>query len=177
MLASVAPSASSLQREIKQRRPFASTEQAGVLGLLRTADLVRRCLSGIVEPHGITLQQYNVLRILRGAGDAGLPTLEIVTRMVERAPGITRLLDRLERKKLVRRRRCPEDHRQVLCWVTQEGLDLLARLDRPMEKADATALGGLPRREVTRLISLLDAVRAGNKLPHRTRSREGELKP
>lgn len=168
MLASVAPSTSSLQREIKQRRPFASAEQAGVIGLLRTADFVRRCLSGIVEPEGITLQQYNVLRILRGAGEAGLPTLEIVTRMVERAPGITRLMDRLERKKLVRRRRCPEDHRQVLCWVTQEGLDLLARLDRPMEKGDATALGGLPRREVTRLISLLDAVRAGNKLPHRT---------
>jgi hypothetical protein len=60
---------------------------------------VTRRLAGVVEPHGVTLQQYNVLRILRGAGEGGLPTLEIAQRMIEHAPGITRLLDRLERKR------------------------------------------------------------------------------
>ncbi len=82
---------SQLQREIKQRKPFQSRAQEAAIGLLRTADTVRREIASVVEPHGITLQQYNVLRILRGAGALGLPTLEIAARMVEQAPGITRL--------------------------------------------------------------------------------------
>ena len=154
---------SAVQREIGQRRPFSSSEQEGVVGLLRTADLLRRRLARIVEPDGITLQQFNVLRILRGAGEAGLPTLDIAARMVERAPGITRLMDRLEAKGLVGRRRCREDRRQVLCWITREGLTLLAKLDGPMRKGDATALGGLPRKDVDHLIRLLDAVRTGQR--------------
>src|SRR5215208_2200660 len=102
-----------LQQEIRQSRPFRSRQQEAVLALLRTSDVVRRFLARIVEPHGITLQQYNVLRILRGAGEEGIPTLAIGERMIEQAPGITRLLDRLESKGLVRRSRCPEDRRQV----------------------------------------------------------------
>jgi DNA-binding MarR family transcriptional regulator len=154
--------ASAVQREIRQRKPFASPAQEAVVSLLRTADVLRSRLAGVVEPHGITLQQYNVLRILRGAGAAGLPTLEIALRMVERAPGITRLLDRLEAKRLVKRKRCPRDRRQVLCWITRSGLDLLARLDRPMERGDGAALGGLPRQDLGRLVRLLDAVRASH---------------
>ncbi|HSN86827.1 MAG TPA: MarR family transcriptional regulator, partial [Thermoanaerobaculia bacterium] len=88
---------------------------------MRTTDLVRRAIARLLEPYDMTPQQYNVLRILRGAGEEGIPTLEISDRMIEQAPGITRLLDRLEAKKLVRRQRCPEDRRQVLCWLTPEG--------------------------------------------------------
>jgi DNA-binding MarR family transcriptional regulator len=161
--------ASAVRREIRQRRPFASPEQEAVVGLLRTADVLRRRLAGVVEPHGVTLQQFNVLRILRGAGAAGLPTLDIALRMVERAPGITRLLDRLEAKRLVKRKRCPRDRRQVLCWITRDGLGLLARLDRPMEKGNDAALGGLPGRELNRLVRLLDAVRASR--PRRDRGK------
>jgi len=73
-----------------------------------------------------------VLRILRGAGQQGTPTLEIADRMIQKNPGITRLLDKLEAKHLVRRKRCPEDRRQVLCWITEAGLRLLADLDKPM---------------------------------------------
>src|SRR6185295_1524706 len=109
---------SALQREIRQTRPFRSRSQEAMLALLRTADQVHRSFARVVEPHGITLQQYNVLRILRGAGDAGLPTLEIGARMIERSPGVTRLIDRLEAKGWVRRERCPHDRRQVLCWIT-----------------------------------------------------------
>src|SRR4029077_205344 len=86
---------SSLQHELRQRRPFTSPAHEAVVGLMRTADLVRRHMTALVEPHGITLQQFNVLRILRGAGDDGLPTLEVAERMVEQTPGVTRLLDRI----------------------------------------------------------------------------------
>lgn len=150
---------SQIQREIRQRRPFRSRRQEGLIALLHTADVLRRRLAPIVEPHGITLQQYNVLRILRGAGPQGLPTLEIAGRMIEHAPGITRLLDRLERKKLVRRTRCAMDRRQVLCTIRPEGLALLTRLDGPMAEADGSWAAPLRSREVVELIRILDAVR------------------
>ncbi len=111
-------------------------------------------------PEDVTPQQYNVLRILRGAGDAGLPTLEIAERMIEQAPGVTRLLDRLEAKSLVRRERCARDRRQVLCYITADGTKLLARLDGPIDEADEAAMAGLTESETKTLIRLLDKVRA-----------------
>ncbi len=153
--------ASRLQREIKQRRPFQSRRQEAMLSLLRTADVLRRSITALVEPHGITPQQYNVLRILRGAGEPGLPTLEIAERMIEASPGITRLLDRLEAKRLVRRERCPDDRRQVLCFISPAGLALLAGLEQPMHDADKAFLDDVTAADVDRLIRILDGVRAG----------------
>ncbi len=150
---------SQIQREIKQTKPFASRSQEAVVSLMRTADLVRRMVGGIVEPHGITPQQYNVLRILRGAGECGLPTLEIAERMIEQTPGITRLIDRLEAKHLVSRERCLTDRRQVFCRITGPGLELLARLDAPLNETDHEVLSGLDRRELAQLVELLDRVR------------------
>lgn len=150
---------SRIQREIAQSRPFRSPHQECVVSLLRTCDVVRRRLSGVIEPGGLTLQQYNVLRILRGAGPEGLPTLEIAGRMLERAPGITRLLARLERKELISRRRSRHDQRQVVCRVTRRGLALLSGLEGPLAAADTTSLGELGRDEVEQLILLLDGVR------------------
>lgn len=152
---------SRLQQEIRQRRPFASPAEEGALALLKTADTVRRLISAVIEPHGITMQQYNVLRILRGAGAEGLPTLEIASRMIEQAPGITRLIDRLEAKNFVERRRGGKDRRQVLCVVTQNGLDLLANLDEPVKAADEHAMSALPTEDLHILIRLLDRVRSG----------------
>ncbi len=152
-----------LQREIRQNRPFRSLSQEAMLGLMRTTDLVRRSFGRALEGQEITLQQYNVLRILRGAGDVGLPTLEIGSRMIEESPGITRLIDRLEAKGWVRRERCPHDRRQVLCWITPEGLALLASLDGPMGDADDRALSMLSDEEKSQLIRLLDAIRAGSR--------------
>lgn len=152
-----------LQEEIKQSKPFTTASEEGAVALLRTADLVRRYLARVIEPNGITLQQYNVLRILRGAGERGMPTLEIADRMIEETPGITRLLDRLEAKLLVRRMRCLEDRRQVLCWITPEGLDLLARLDSRVREADENALGELQPADVRNLIALLETVRAAHR--------------
>jgi len=153
---------SPLQKEIRQGKPFRSRGQEVVVALIRTADLVRRTVGRVLEPYDITLQQYNVLRILRGAGEQGLPTLEIGERMVEHAPGITRLLDRLEAKGLVRRQRCPEDRRQVLCWLTPAGAELVAKLDEPVDSADAEAVAMLGPEDQERLLRLLDAVRAGH---------------
>lgn len=151
-----------LQREIRQRRPFPSVAQEGVVSVIRTSDLLRRRMALLVEPHGITVQQFNVLRILRGGGPDGLPTLEVGARMIEETPGITRLLDRLESKGLVRRQRCPKDRRQHLCWITQEGLDLLAALDEPVVKHSRAMLSGLTREEQTDLLRLLERVRAAS---------------
>lgn len=149
-----------LQREMRQTRPFRSPSQEALVGLMRTADILRRYVSAAVEPHGITLSQYNVLRILRGAGDEGLPTLDVAERLVERTPGITRMMDRLEAKRWVRRERCPHDRRQVLCYLTSEGEELLAELDAPMDRADGAALSSLSEAEQRELIRLLDVVRA-----------------
>jgi DNA-binding MarR family transcriptional regulator len=153
---------SPLQREIRQGKPFRSRGQEVVVALIRTADLVRRVVGRVLEPYDITVQQYNVLRILRGAGEQGLPTLEIGLRMVEHAPGVTRLLDRLETKGLVRRQRCPEDRRQVLCWLTPAGAELVEKLDEPVDSADAEAVAMLGPEDQERLLRLLDAVRAGH---------------
>ena len=150
----------SIRDEIKQKRPFSSPFDEGVVTLLRTADHVRALLSAMVEPRGVTLQQYNVLRILRGAGADGLPTLEIASRMIETSPGITRLLDRLEAKRLVRRERCPVDRRQVLCRAEKGALELLSSLDEPMAAAAQHALAPLDGRRTRELIRLLDAVRS-----------------
>ena len=153
---------STLQREIRQRRPFSSPAHESVVALLRTTDLVRRHATALLDGYAVTLQQFNVLRILRGAGDAGLPTLEVAERMIEQTPGVTRLLDRLEAKGLVRRQRCPKDRRQHLCWITPEGLALLARLDGPVERANRESLKGLGNGDQRELVRLLDLVRAAH---------------
>lgn len=150
---------SRIQSELKQRKPFRSVQQEAGLALLRTADVVRKRIAKVIEPHGVTLQQYNVLRIIAGAGEAGIPTLDIAERMIEEAPGVTRLLDRLEGKHMVRRQRCPTDRRQVLCWITEAGSKLLSELEGPVDQADHLAVGSLSNDDVERLLGLLDEVR------------------
>lgn len=136
-----------------------TARQQALVGLFRTTDAFRRALARVLEPHGLTGQQYNVLRILRGARPEPLPTMEIAERMMEQTPGITRLLDRLADKGLVSRERCADDRRQVLCSITPAGMRLLAALDAPIDAADEALLGGLSDAEVRRLIGLLDRLR------------------
>jgi DNA-binding MarR family transcriptional regulator len=149
-----------LREEIRQSKPFESSAQEAILELYRTTDQLQRRFSKLIEPYGISLQQYNVLRILRGAGKQGTPTLEIADRMIEQTPGITRLLDKLEKKGMVRRERRPEDRRQVLCWITKEGLDLLAGLDQPISAAGTGAMEPLKLAEQRALIEMLERLRA-----------------
>jgi len=153
---------SALQTELRQRKPFQSPAHEAVVGLMRTADLIRRHATAMVEPHGITLQQFNVLRILRGAGDTGLPTLEVAERMIEQTPGVTRLLDRLEAKELVRRQRCAKDRRQHLCWITAKGLTVLEKIDALAARSPEESMKGLRQKDRVTFIRLLDAIRAAH---------------
>jgi len=148
-----------LQDELRQRKPFVSTSHEAVVDIIRTADHVRRRLFRVIAPFGITGQQFNVLRILRGAGDEGLPTLEVADRMVEQTPGVTRLMDRLEAKGLIRRQRCPRDRRQHLCWITPAGSELLGRLDGPVQQEGERLMQVFDESQRQRLIRLLDTVR------------------
>ncbi len=151
--------ASKIRKETGQKRPFASPEQEGVISLLRTADDLRRFFNRVVEPYGLTIQQFNVLRILRGAGEPGLPTMEIRRRMIEQTPGITRLLDRLVERKWVERTPVPEDRRCVICRITSSGLGLLQQIDPTMDAADKKALAALTGHEIGALVDALDRVR------------------
>jgi DNA-binding MarR family transcriptional regulator len=151
---------SSLLRELRQTRPFSSNREEAFVALLRTADMLRWRVAEILEPEGITLPQYNVLRILRGARETGLPTLEIGVRMVEQAPGVTRLIDRLELAGLVRRERPRADRRQVLCHIEKKGLAVLARLDATAPQASEALFAGLSSSEVDQLIASLDSIRS-----------------
>jgi len=153
-------SAAQIRQEIRQQKPFHSPAHAAAVSLLRTANLLVRHYTSVVGLKDITLQQYNVLRILRGAGEAGLPTLDIAERMVEQTPGITRLLDRLERKQLVKRKRGATDRRQVMVQITGEGLAVLADLDDAVDAADVSGMSSLDEDALTRFQVLLDRLRA-----------------
>lgn len=134
---------------------FRSLRQETAIALLRGADRVRQRFTAVLKPEGLSLQQYNVLRILRGAGEPGLPALQVAHRLIERHPGITRLIDGLERRGLLRRERCPVDRRVIHNRITPAGLELLARLDEPIDHADDDVLSMLDDAELARLAKLL----------------------
>ena len=152
---------SRLQSELKQNKPFASKAAEATVSLVRTADLIRRNLAAVMATFDLTVQQFNVLRILRGAAEKGLPTLEIAERMVEQTPGITRLIDRLETKELVLRVRCLTDRRQVFCHITKQGLALLKELEAPVHEAQELSLSSMSKSDLEQLIKLLDRARNG----------------
>ncbi len=138
--------------------PVEQPSKETILSVLKAADRIRRHFTEILKPCGLTLQQFNVLRILRGAGPQGLPTLEVGERMIEKTPGVTRLLDRLEEKGLVSRERCHEDRRQQLCTRTQAALDLLAELDEPIVQGDRDTLANLTAQEENELKDLTSRI-------------------
>jgi MarR family transcriptional regulator, organic hydroperoxide resistance regulator len=148
-----------LRDEIKQQKAFESLEQEALLNVLRTADALMQRLSAVLKPFKLSHSQYNVLRILRGAGPDGLACREIAGRMVSRDPDITRLLDRLEARGLVRRARGEQDRRVVMARTTPEGLRILAQLDEPMEEVGRRQLTHLGERRLQMLIRLLELVR------------------
>lgn len=153
------PSSRSVQQEIQQTRPFRSRAQEASIALMRTASVVSRRYARLVEPHGVSLAQYNVLRILRGAGPDGLPTLAIRDRMIDEGSTVTRLLDKLEQAELVTRDRSRPDRRQVLCRITPRGQELLADLDPAMDATDTEVMSVLDDDQLAGLIELLASVR------------------
>jgi DNA-binding MarR family transcriptional regulator len=129
-------------------------EEAAFLELLRTTDMLSRRLTQVLKVEELSSNQYNVLRILRGAQE-GLPCGEIGNRMITRDPDITRLLDRLEKRFLIERWRETRDRRVVLARITKEGMDLLARLDEPVREIHRKQLGHLGSEHLAMLTELL----------------------
>src|SRR5450631_2111905 len=119
------------QSESKKRQ-ISSPEEMAFLELCRTTDLLSRSLAGLLKTEDLSANQYNVLRILRGSPD-GLPCGEIGNRMITRDPDITRLLDRLEKRELISRCRETKDRRMVMARITPQGMELLARMDEPVQ--------------------------------------------
>ena len=153
---------SAVQGEIRQTKPFRSTAQEATIALLRTASIVNRALARVVEPYGLSLAQYNALRIIRGAGTGGIATLSIRDRMIDEGTTITRLLDKLDDAGLIRRERSYPDRRQVLCFVTDAGRKLLDTLDPQVDAMDEDVVASLDESQLETFVELLDTVRLAN---------------
>jgi DNA-binding MarR family transcriptional regulator len=151
----------SLKDEIKQTKPFGSIEEEVYLGLRLTSQLINEpWIQYLRKQAGISPSQYNLLRILRGAGVDGRTMGEISERMINRDPDVTRLADRTVKLGLARRDRGETDRRVVKLFITQRGLDLLAQLDAPVDDMFKKTLGGLGAKRLKELRDLLADVRA-----------------
>jgi len=149
---------SRIYSEISQGRPFDRPEHELGVGVLRTGDVLHHSINRALAPWGLSNEQYNALRILRGAGEGGHPTLEISRRLISRSPNITRLLDKLIDKDLARRDRDTEDRRQAMVRITPKGRKLLERCDRSIDSV-LEKLRCLNTAEMRLAVRLLDRVR------------------
>ena len=145
--------------ELHQRKPFASLAEEAHLNLSRTETVLQEGIDRVLKPHGVSASQYNVLRILRGAGAKGLCRHEIRDRLLTRMPDVTRLLDRMEDAGLVTRERDTADRRLVTTRLTDRGRKLVDALDGPVAKEHERRLGHLGDKQLRTLVRLLTLVR------------------
>lgn len=148
-----------LRTEIKQSKAFSTLEQEAHLNIERTAAVLGHAFSEAIRPFGITATQFNVLRILRGAGENGLCRNEVRDRLVAQVPDVTRLIDRMEESGLVSRARDSDDRRVVTTRITAEGLRLLARLDAVVDDVHRRLLGHMTGGQLGTLVELLTIAR------------------
>lgn len=154
--------AQTIDREIRQTKPFRSLQEQVVINLMRTTRAVEEgWIQYLKRTAGISPSQYNILRILRGARPKAAKISEISDRMITRDPDVTRLVDRLIKQGLVRRERDTDDRRVVLVEITGAGLSLLSRLDGPAGSYTDGAMAGLKLQQLRILDTLLNEVRAG----------------
>jgi DNA-binding MarR family transcriptional regulator len=151
--------ANRILEELKQTRPFEDRRQEAALNILRTADVLKRGLELVLKPYGITSAQYNVLRILRGAGERGLHCGGIAERMITAEPDVTRLLTRMERLGLLTRRRDGSDRRVVTAFATARGLEILHELEEPLRALQQLQFALLSDQKIDALIGGLEKVR------------------
>lgn len=150
---------SKLKSEIKQTADFVSLEEEANLNIVRTAEHLGSRIADLFKGFGLTATQYNALRILRGARPGGLACGEIGERMFTKESDITRLLDRLETRGLITRKRPANNRRTVITKITADGESLLAELDVPVVEFNRTAASRLGRDELETLIGLLEKLR------------------
>ena len=146
--------------ELKMSKPFKSVEEEALLSIARTAALLEHAGAEALKPFKLTITQYNVLRILRGAGDPGLCRNEVGQRLVTKVPDVTRLLDRMEAAGLIVRQRGGEDRRYVATRITEKGLKLLEKIDRELPAIHERQFGHVGHKRLRELIVLLEEVRA-----------------
>jgi DNA-binding MarR family transcriptional regulator len=151
---------SRLQDELQQSKAFGSLRQEAILQMARSSAVLSHAWEQQLRCFGVTGTQYNVLRILRGAGQTGLSRHEVGCRMVTQVPDVSRLLDRMTAAGLVTRARGAEDRRKVNATVTPKGLALLEQLDAPSLRVPEEQLGHMPDEAVRHLIALLEEARA-----------------
>jgi DNA-binding MarR family transcriptional regulator len=140
-------------------RKFDSPQQEAYLALWRTYDRLRALEDELFARFDLTAQQYNLLRLLRAAHEP-VPTLALAERLVSRAPDVTRMLDKLEERKLLTRARSTADRRAVLVKVTAAGLALLEKIAGPLRECHERQLGHMSAAELKSLVGLLKAARA-----------------
>jgi DNA-binding MarR family transcriptional regulator len=150
---------SDLQAELKQNKPFKNLKEEAHLNIQRTAAVLAHAFESALKPHGITATQYNVLRILRGSEPTGLCRNEIGERLVRQVPDVTRLLDRLEDRKLIARERGGDDRRFVVTRITATGLRLLDDIEHEIDRIHDEQLGHLAEDDLRALIRLLETAR------------------
>jgi DNA-binding MarR family transcriptional regulator len=151
-----------LKDELKQTRPFKSLCEEAQLNIVRTSNLLTDSMEQMLKPHGITGTQYNVLRILRGAGPDGLCRNEVSSRLINRMPDATRLLDRMEEAGLVTRERSETDRRLVRTLLTEKGRKLVDDLDDDVLEENERGIGHLSEDQLKTLVKLLTLVRNPN---------------
>lgn len=151
--------AGKLQTELKQNKPFRSLEEEVLLNIKRTNEFLTNESLSVIKDSDLTGTQYNVLRILRGAGEEGITCGEISERMVTKESDITRLLDRLENRGFISRERPATNRRIVVTRITKEGLDILSELDEPVDNCNLRLLGHLGKENLEVLNRLLEAIR------------------
>ena len=149
---------SSVGEEIHQTKPFASLEEELLVSLLRTTDVLQERFEQMIRPFNISMTQYNVLRILRGAEPSGRTCGEIGERMIAREPDVTRLLERMEKAGLIHRTRDHSDRRVVVTRITSSGLKLLDEMDPKLREIDGL-LKPMGERKIETTLKLLDEVR------------------
>lgn len=149
----------SIEADIKQTTPFKTPYHRVMVNLMYTSNWVADSQMRVLKPFGLTLQQYNVLRILRGQHPNPVKVSDITERMLDKMSNASRLVDKLVAKKLVLRTECPSDRRAVDVVITDQGLALLKRLDTHQAKWDLTQSGKLTEEEATYLSQLLDRLR------------------
>jgi DNA-binding MarR family transcriptional regulator len=147
-----------IRERIQQRRAFRSVADEAVISLMVAADHLDQVAEAVCQRHGLTGDQYNVLRILRGVHPDGHPRCEIARRMIHRSPDVTRMLDRLCRQGVVSRVRNPDDRRESIATITRAGLALLERVDPDLQRAQAELTSPLSEAELRRLSRLCDAL-------------------
>ncbi|HET6577746.1 MAG TPA: MarR family transcriptional regulator [Gemmatimonadales bacterium] len=150
---------SRLQAELKQTKPFPRRSSEALLSVLRTAALLEHQLNEALRPYGITELQYNVLRILRGAGPDGRCGREISERLVSKVPDVSRLLDRMEGMQLLRRARDPVDRRHVTARITPRGLRVLEAATAALDEFERERFAHLDPERLQHLIDGLADVR------------------